>query len=84
MTLINEQFGTSASNTIDGTNEADIIIGLSGNDTINSGSGDDVVYGDFTSPNLLTGTKGASSFAQYSEIGAWAVNQEADGNTYMT
>jgi Ca2+-binding RTX toxin-like protein len=84
MNLLNEQNGTFEFNTLDGTENADLILALSGNDIINSGSGDDIVYGDFTSLNLLTGTQDAASFAQYSATGAWAINQEADGHTSMT
>ena len=79
-----ELIGTSESNLLEGTDEADTIIGLSGNDTINSGGGGDIVYGDFTSLNLLTGTQDATSFAQHSANDAWVANQDADGHASIT
>ncbi|AXI48642.1 type I secretion protein [Sulfitobacter sp. SK012] len=80
----NQQTGTNVSEVLDGTNGADLVQGLSGNDTITSGDGNDVVFGDFTTSNLLSGTDGASSFTQYGESGAWIVQEEAGGHTSMT
>ena len=82
--ILNQQTGTNVSETLDGSNTADLLLGLSGNDTITSGGGDDVVYGDFSTENLLTGTDGATSFAQYGETGAWSVQAEDGGHTSMT
>jgi Ca2+-binding RTX toxin-like protein len=83
-TNLNQQIGTNVSDELDGTENGDVVLGLSGNDTITSGGGDDVVYGDFTSANLLAGTDGALSFAQYGESGAWSVQAEDGGHTSMT
>ncbi|MEP4198334.1 MAG: type I secretion protein [Aliishimia sp.] len=79
-----QQIGTNLSETLDGSADADLILGLSGDDTINSGDGNDVVYGDFASSNILRGTENATSFAQYGESGAWSVQSEDDGHTSMT
>lgn len=78
------QLGTHVSETLDGTNNSDVVLGLSGDDTITSSGGDDIVYGDFILSNLLVGTQGATSFAQYGETGAWDVKNEASGHTSMT
>lgn len=71
--------GSVSSEVLDGTRKADTIVGLDGNDKISGGAGDDVLHGDFIAENLLPGTQGATSFAQYGESDAWTVNQGEDG-----
>jgi Ca2+-binding RTX toxin-like protein len=78
------QVGTSTDDILSGAQSPDSIVGLSGDDTITSGGGNDVVYGDFETSNLLTGTDGATSFAQYGQSGAWDVTTEVSGHTSMT
>ncbi len=76
--------GTGQYDTMEGTDAPDLLIGLAGDDTINSGKGADEVYGDFIGQNLLAGTDDAISFAQYGASGSWTVSQDADGNTQMS
>lgn len=76
--------GTHASELIEGDDASEMIVGLSGDDTISGDDGDDVIHGDFLSGNLLTGTDGATSFAQYGDTDAWSVQQEANGHSSMT
>ncbi len=76
--------GTHISEDLSGDMTSDMIVGLSGNDTIISAGGDDVVYGDFQQRNLLSGTEGATSFDQYRTTGEWNVIQDADGRTSMS
>lgn len=78
------QIGTHLSEELQGTIDTDYIIGLSGDDFIQTSKGDDVVFGDFMDTNLLSGTKTATSFAQYGETGAWAVSTGQDGHSSMT
>lgn len=76
--------GTVVSELLDGTRQADVIVGLDGNDQINGGTGDDLIYGDFVDPNMLLGAIGATSFAQYAQSGAWSVTNSADGHSSMS
>ncbi|WGI23329.1 type I secretion protein [Amylibacter sp. IMCC11727] len=76
--------GTHVSEQIDGTNDNNLVIGLSGDDQITTQNGEDVVHGDFVSDNLLSGSDIATSFAQYGETGAWTVTEEANGHTSMS
>ena len=76
--------GTQVSEHIDGTNTNDLVVGLSGDDSIITQGGNDFVHGDFVNDNLLAGTETATSFAQYSETGAWSLTEEAGGHTSMT
>ena len=76
--------GTDVHETIDGTNVAETIIALAGDDIINANDGDDIIYGDYVEQNLLTGTEGATSFAQFGATGAWTVQEEANGYTSMS
>jgi serralysin len=78
------QVGTNTDDILSGARGPDNIVGLSGDDTITSGGGNDMVYGDFEATNLLTGTDGATSFAQYGQSGAWDVTTEVSGHTTMT
>ena len=76
--------GTNSSDVITAGNDANQIAGLAGDDTITGGKSNDVVYGDYTAENLLTGVAGATSFAQFGETGAWSVTNETGGHTSMT
>lgn len=76
--------GTELSEEITTGNEGANVEGLAGDDTITGGKTGDVVYGDYSSQNLLAGVDGATSFAQYGETGAWTVVNEASGHTRMT
>lgn len=76
--------GTNTSDLIVTGNDPSLVAGLAGDDTITGGKSNDVVYGDFTSENLLAGSANATSFAQYGETGAWTVADEASGHTSMT
>lgn len=76
--------GTDFADTLTGSDTGDAIFGLTGDDTITSGDGDDRTYGDFSDENLLDGTQNATSFAQYGETGAWAIDAQGDGHTSMT
>jgi serralysin len=76
--------GTVSSEVLGGSVGADFIVGLDGNDQISGGAGDDILHGDFIALNLLQGTQGASSFAQYDESDAWNVEQNDDGFGSMT
>jgi len=76
--------GTDVHETIDGTNVAETIIALAGDDIINASDGDDIIHGDYVEQNLLTGTAGATSFAQFGATGAWTVQEEANGHTSMS
>lgn len=80
----NLQIGTHLSEKLQGTRDIDYVIGLSGDDLISTTNGDDVVFGDFMDTNLLEGTEGATSFAQYAETGAWSVETGENGHTSMT
>ncbi|HWA90333.1 MAG TPA: type I secretion C-terminal target domain-containing protein [Rhizomicrobium sp.] len=53
--------GTGSSETINGTNGADIIYGFGGNDTLNGGGGADILYGG-TGDDILTGGGGNDHF----------------------
>jgi hypothetical protein len=76
--------GTHSSEVLDGTNQQDIVAGLTGNDTITTGQGNDLTFGDFTELNLLTETLEAASFGQYGETTSWTVTTDEDGHTSMT
>ncbi len=76
--------GTVSSDDLVGSRQSDLIVGLDGNDQITGGTGDDTIHGDFIDANLLRGTDGATSFAQYGESGAWTVTTEPGGHTSMT
>ncbi|WP_166417170.1 DUF6923 family protein [Cochlodiniinecator piscidefendens] len=76
--------GTNQTETLMGTTDEDQIVGLAGDDQITGSSGADTIYGDFVSENLLNGTEGATSFAQYSEDAAWTVTTDADGHSSMS
>lgn len=76
--------GTQVSETLSGTPEDDLITGLSGDDTISGSAGADEIHGDFLDENLLSGTSGATSFAQYGDSGHWTVAQENSGHTAMS
>ncbi len=76
--------GTEIHETIDGTNQAETIIALAGDDTINASDGADIIHGDYVDENLLSGTTGATSFAQFGATGAWTVQNEANGHTSMS
>lgn len=80
----NLQIGTHLSDDLQGTKDTDYVVGLSGDDVIRTTSGDDVIFGDFLDTNLLNGTEGATSFAQYGETGAWTVTTGPDGHSSMT
>ena len=80
----NEWVGTGLSDLRDGTNEQDILVGLSGNDTLSGQAKNDLIYGDHADPNLLDGTVGAISFADYGESGEWDVSDLEDGHQQMT
>ena len=62
--------GTHVSEHLNGSETSDLVVGLSGNDTVNTQGGDDVVHGDFVNTNLLNDTDTATSFAQYGETGS--------------
>lgn len=76
--------GTNRTETLEGSNTADLIIGLAGDDVVAGSDGADVIYGDYLSGNLLTDTTDATSFAQYGKNGAWDVSTGPDGETSMT
>ena len=76
--------GTDQNDTLAGSPDAETIIGLAGDDVIDTYKGNDVVHGDFIETNLLTGTDGATSFSQYGEAGGWDVSTDANGHTSMT
>ena len=76
--------GTDENDILDGTNQGDMILGLAGDDTIQTFHGDDIVHGDFVTDNLLDGTDGARSFAQYGDSDAWSVATDSSGHTSMT
>ena len=76
--------GTDVQETIDGTSQTETIIALAGDDTINAGDGADVIHGDYVDENLLSGTVGATSFAQFGATGAWTIQDEANGHTSMS
>ncbi|NRB01049.1 MAG: type I secretion protein, partial [Rhodobacteraceae bacterium] len=80
---LNEIIGTGQTELLSGGSNADMILGLAGDDTIESAGGADVIYGDFIGENLLDGVDTATSFAQYGETGAWTVQDEANGHTSM-
>ena len=80
----NLQIGTHLSETLQGTVDVDFVVGLSGDDLIQTTKGGDVVFGDFIETNMLEGTEGATSFAQYADTGAWAISTGDDGHTSMT
>lgn len=76
--------GTGQTETLIGTHSDDFILGLAGDDVIQGAGGEDVIFGDFVGQNLLEGTEGASSFAQYGESGAWNIADEGNGHTSMS
>ena len=76
--------GTEISETIEGFAAGEVIYGLAGDDAIAAKSGEDLIFGDYAPTNLLTGTDGATSFAQYGQNGAWRVDSEPGGHTSMT
>jgi len=78
-----ELIGTNTTETIEGTSADDIILGLAGDDTINGKAGADEIYGDYIPENMLSGSTGATSFAQYGENGAWDVSTSDDGHMSM-
>jgi len=77
-------FGTDINETIEGTREAETIVALAGDDTIYANDGADIIYGDFSEHNLLVGTDGATSFAQFGQTDAWTLQNEANGHTSMS
>lgn len=80
----NLRIGTHLSETLEGSADVDFVVGLSGDDIIQTTMGDDIVFGDFIEANMLEGTDGATSFAQYADTGAWAVSTSDSGHTSMT
>ena len=76
--------GSDIDETINGTSLAETIIALAGDDTINAGNGADIIHGDYVGANLLLGTTGATSFAQFGATGAWTVQDEANSHTSMS
>ncbi|WP_093991834.1 DUF6923 family protein [Flavimaricola marinus] len=82
---MSETYGTSHDDIITASQNDDvIIIGLAGDDTITGSAGDDVLVGDFLANNILIGTEGATSFAQYSESDAWTTSTDQNGATSMS
>ncbi|ABV93637.1 hypothetical protein Dshi_1895 [Dinoroseobacter shibae DFL 12 = DSM 16493] len=76
--------GSGQADKIVATSGADLVLGLAGDDVIETGGGRDLIYGDFVGENLLDGTDTATSFAQYGETGAWTVRDEGAGHTSMS
>ncbi|MGR3436644.1 MAG: DUF4114 domain-containing protein, partial [Shimia sp.] len=56
----------------------DFAEGGAGADTVNAGAGDDVIYGDDVGRNVLRTNGGEASFASYSELEAWEVENDPD------
>lgn len=76
--------GTGLSDQTDGTSQNDILIGLAGDDSLSGQAGDDAVFGDYANDNLLDGTTGAVSFADYGASGEWSLLDLQDGHQAMT
>ncbi|MGR3762295.1 calcium-binding protein (plasmid) [Roseobacteraceae bacterium NS-SX3] len=76
--------GSQGDDVLTGSSLGDRITGQGGDDTIDGLQGSDVIHGDYTEANLLRGTGGASSFAQYGELGEWTVSQDGQGQTAMS
>ena len=72
-------YGGDGDDTLEGGDDNDLLRGGSNDDSLDGGDGDDVIYGD-TNQNILSGdTENATTFAQYTESGAWTVVE--DGTT---
>ena len=72
-------YGGDGDDTLEGGDDNDLLRGGSNDDILDGGDGDDVIYGD-TNQNILSGdTENATTFAQYTESGAWTVVE--DGTT---
>ena len=76
--------GTGLSDQNDGTAQSDQMVGLAGNDNLSGQAGDDALHGDYAEDNLLGGTNGATSFADYAASGDWEVNDLENGHQEMT
>lgn len=75
--------GTDLNDQIDGTSEADIIVGAGGDDQITGGAQGDTIVGDYEN-NLLPDDTGEISFAEYAQSANWTVTQYADGHNQMS
>ena len=80
----NAWVGTGLSDQYDGTGQQDVLTGLAGDDSLSGQADNDLIYGDYADPNLLTGTDGATSFADYAEGGQWLVSDLEGGHQQMT
>ncbi len=84
MTTDNTQIGGGANDVIDGTSDADVLIGLEGDDTLNGGGGNDTIFGDFLGENLLDSPDDALTLAQHGANGDWTVGEDGSGNPQMS
>jgi len=76
--------GSGLSDVHEGTSQSDNMVGLAGNDNLAGQGGNDLLFGDYSEDNLLEGTDGASSFADYAESGNWTVSDLEGGHQQMT
>ena len=76
--------GTGLSDDYDGNSQGETMIGLAGDDNLSGQAGNDVLHGDYARDNLLEGTQGATSFADYAASGNWAVTNLDNGHQQMT
>ena len=76
--------GSEQHDVLNGLSNPEFVVGLAGDDSITTGSGADVVVGDYLPDNLLTAPEGAINFAQYGASGDWQISEDALGRTQMS
>ncbi len=76
--------GSDQHDVLTGQSPTEFVVGLAGDDTITTGSGADMVFGDFVSENMLQTPEGALSFGQYAAQGDWTVSEDDEGRSQMS
>ncbi len=82
--MSNYMGGTGVNDTLSGSADPDVIVGLAGDDEISGSGQGDTLFGDYSDPNMFDGTENISTFTAYAETGDWSVTNLDAGHQEMT